>query len=455
LETKPPMPPSDNLPLAEQPAALKNSFATHGSEIDAIISKRLPLVVRWGTVFFLFVLLGIAGICWLIKYPDIITANARLTGINTPKEIITRTDGRLQKIWVVEGAEVQKGQWVGSMESVADANTVLQTSQQLDTIATLIANNRTDEILRYFPALRPTFSADGQDGALGELQPAYQAFVQAFIAFKDFLSNGYFLRKKKMLQQDMQNLQQMQAALNTQKTLIGQDVDISTETFKANEQLYNQKVIAPFEYRGELSKLIGKQLTLPQAATAIIGNQSQQNEKRKEIAELENQIQVQKNTFIQALHTLQSQAQAWEYKYLLKAPVAGKLSFAGFYQENQEIKAGQALFYVQPENSTYFVEMLVPQYNFGKVQPGQQVLLKLAAYPYEQYGQLTGKIEYISNSPTDSGYLAKVALPDGLVTNFKKPLLFHHGLQAQADIVTQDMRLLQRFYYNMVKQLTR
>lgn len=439
----------------ESEVLLTSVASLRGDAVQDFISHKPGLLIRWGsTIFFAILLLG-GYICWLIKYPDIVTAKARLTGINTPKAIITRTDGRLQKIWVADGAEVQKGQWVGSMESVADANAVLQTSHQLDTIATLIANNRTDEILRYFPALRPAFGIVGQEGALGELQPAYQAFVQAFIAFKDFLSNGYYLRKKKMLMQDMENLQEMQAVLNTQKTLIGQDVDLSMETFKANEHLYSQKVIASFEYRGEQSKLIGKKLALPQVATAIIGNQSQQNEKRKEIAELENQIQVQKNTFIQALHTLQSQVQAWEYKYLLKAPVSGKLSFAGFFQENEEIKAGQTLFYVQPENSAYFVEMLVPQYNFGKVKLGQQVLLKLSAYPYEQYGQLEGKIEYISNSPTDSGYLAKVSLPNGLETNFKKPLLYRHGLLAQADIVTQDMRLLQRFYYNMVKQLTR
>ena len=95
-------------------------------------------------------------------------------------------------------------------------------------------------------------------------------------------------------------------------------------------------------------------LSLPQINSSNVTNKSQQNEKRKEIAELENQLIIQKNTFIQALQTIKSQVQAWQFKYLLKAPVAGTVSFTGFFRENQEIKIGQTLFYVQPDSISYF-----------------------------------------------------------------------------------------------------
>ena len=72
-------------------------------------------------------------------------------------------------------------------------------------------------------------------------------------------------------------------------------------------------------------------LSLPQINSSNVTNKSQQNEKRKEIAELENQFIVQKNTFIQALQTIKSQVQAWQFKYLLKAPEADTVSFTGFF----------------------------------------------------------------------------------------------------------------------------
>jgi HlyD family secretion protein len=152
---------------------------------------------------------------------------------------------------------------------------------------------------------------------------------------------------------------------------------------------------------------------------------------------------------------MQSQIQAWQYKYLLKAPVAGTVTFTGFFQESQEMKTGTSLFYVQPPNTTYFIEMQIPQYNFGKVKISQEVLLKFQAYPYEQYGSVIGKIEYINSTPSDSGYLAKVSMPYGLVTNYKKPLQFKNGLTTQAEIITENMRLLERFYNNLTKQIKR
>lgn len=431
--------------------ALPNNNLNRSSEVQEFISHKPNFIIRWGITIFFLVLLSLAIVCWFIQYPDLVTAKARLNSINAPKEIITHTDGKLIKVAVKENDSVQAGQVLAYMESLANPSAIQQVSSQIDTIQKLIRNNQTNEITHFFP----NYSNQVLLNQLGEVQTSYQTFIQSFITFKDFLYNGFYLRKKTMLQTDLQNIQKLNKILISQKELLQKDLSLTNETFKANESLAKDKVISLMDYRNEESKLIAKKLSLPQINSAIVTNESQQNEKRKEIAELENQIVVQKNTFIQALQTIKSQIQAWEFKYLLKASIAGTISFTGFFQENQEIKNWQPLFYVQPTNTAYFVEMLIPQYNFGKIQLGQQVLLKFQAYPYEQYGAVVGKIDYINSTPSDSGYLAKVSLPDGLVTNYKKPLQYRNGLFAQADIITENMRLLERFYYSLVKQVKR
>lgn len=430
---------------------MPNNNLLRSGEVQEFIGNKPNFVIRWGITIFFLILLSVCIVCWFIQYPDLVTAKAKLNSVNAPKEIITHTDGKLIKIAVKENDTVQAGQVLASLESLAHPTAIQQVNNQIDTIQKLISNNQTNEIIHFFP----NYSNQAFLSQLGELQSSYQTFIQSFIAFKDFLNNGFYLRKKNMLQTDLQYIQKLNAILISQKELLQKDLSLTYETFKANESLAKDKVISSMDYRNEESKLIAKKLSLPQINSSIVSNESQQNEKRKEIAELENQISVQKNTFIQALQTIKSQLQAWEFKYLLKASIAGTVSFTGFFQENQEIKNGQPLFYVQPANTTYFVEMLIPQYNFGKIQLGQQVLLKFQAYPYEQYGAVVGKIDYINSTPSDSGYLAKVSLPEGLVTNYKKPLQYRNGLFAQADIITENMRLLERFYYSLVKQVKR
>ena len=451
METDNPILPHINNALKENVFVMKETFADHGNEIEEIISNKPPLIVRWGTVYFFFLLVLIVLIGWFIKYPDIVTASAKLNSVNAPKQVITRSDGKLIKIAVKENEAVGAGQVLGYMESIANPQSIIEISQQIDSISYLISKNRTDEIIGFFPG----YNLQKFTNVLGELQTPYQTFIQSFITFRDFLSSGFFVRKKKMLLTDMENIEKLNTILSTQKNLVTQDLSLSNETYSANKSLADDKVISPLEYRHEKSKLIAKQLSMPQINASIVNNENQQLEKRKEIAGLENQVIVQKNTFIQSLQTIKSQVQAWEFKYILKAPVAGIVSFTGFFQENQEIKSGQTLFYIQPGNTSYFVEMLVPQYNFGKVKQGQEVLLKFRAYPFEQYGSVAGKIDFISTTPSDSGYLAKVILPNGLITNYKKQLQCRTGLFAQADIITEDMRLLERFYYNLVKQIKR
>jgi HlyD family secretion protein len=74
------------------------------------------------------------------------------------------------------------------------------------------------------------------------------------------------------------------------------------------------------------------------------------------------------------------------------------------------------------------------------------VLLKFRAYPFQEFGSVKGKIEFISNAPSDSGYLAKLILPEGLITNYKKTIQYRTGLSMQADIITDNRRLLERFF---------
>jgi len=91
------------------------------------------------------------------------------------------------------------------------------------------------------------------------------------------------------------------------------------------------------------------------------------------------------------------------------------------------------------------------QFNFGKIYTGQAVQLRVNAYPYQEFGFIPGKLTYISTIPADSGFLATVELPRGLVTNYNRTIQYRSGLKLEAFVVTRDQRLLQRFFYNWVK----
>lgn len=412
--------------------------------IREILGKVPHWLVLWGNTLILLFCVCLLTISIIIKYPESIYTKAKLTSINAPKEVTTKTTGKLIKLFAKEGEQTKLGSVLGYMESTASANEVITISNNIDTSQSLISKNRVGEI---FPFLNISYQN------LGELQLSYQTFQQSYNTFHTYLSGGFYLSKVNMLNKDLAFLQKMHINLLEQKGLNTEDLNLSQKNFNANKSLNDDKVIADVEFRNESSKLISKKLSLPQISSSIISNEAQQNEKQKEIAELQNTIAQQNNIFIQALNTFKSQIEDWKKKYLLIAPIDGKIAFATFLQENQQLQANQIICFINPENTQYYAEVYIPQTNFGKVRTGQEVLLKFPSYPFAEYGNVNGKIDFISNINTDSGYLAKVILPKGLNTSYKKQVQFREGLTAQGEIITQNMRLLERFYYNIVKQV--
>ncbi len=411
--------------------------------VQEIVSNKPGFLVKYCIVFFLISLILIVAACWFIQYPDIVSVSAKLTSINAPKEIVTKTSGKLVKLFAKEGEQATKEEVLGYMESNANAEEVISLSKNIDIVVTLFNNNNLQSSISF---LQSDYTN------LGELQSSQQTFSTAFQTFKNYLSNGFYIRKKGMLNNDLSYLKKMHSNLLNQKGLNTQDLALQQKTFDANQSLKGDKVISELDYRIEKSKLISKKLALPQVSSNIISNEAQQNEKLKEIAELENTIAQQKTIFGQALNTFKSQIDDWKKKYLLSAPIDGKIAFATFLQENQQLQANQIICFINPQNTQYYVEAYIPQTNFGKVQIGQEVLLKFSSYPFQEYGSVIGKIDFISNSSTDSGYLAKVILPQGLTTNFNKLVKYRDGLFAQGEIITKEMRMLQRFYYNIIKK---
>ena len=423
-----------------------DSGLDHGNEVTEIISNKPPFWVRWGILFFFFLLLMIALISWFIQYPDIVSANGVLNSVNAPKAVISLSGGKLVKLFVKESQSVAAGEILGYMESTADHKDVIALSELIDSSSIKMTKQPEGDITTTI--LSASFTN------LGELQSDYQVFNQACISFSDYLRSGFYVKKRNMLMADMNNLQRLHSTLLQQKELYRQDLNLTDTTFRANEILKEQKVISALEYRNEKSKRIAKQMSLPQVSSSIISNEGQQNEKRKEIAELENQIRQQGSIFIQAMNTFKSRVDDWKKKYLLIAPISGAISFSAFLQENQQLKPGQIICYVNPGNTNYYVEALIQQYNFGKVKKGQQVLLKFPAYPYHEFGTVKGVVELINATPSDSGYLAKVSLPEGLITNYKKQLRYNDRLPVQADIITENLNLLQRVFYNFRKNMS-
>ena len=94
----------------------------------------------------------------------------------------------------------------------------------------------------------------------------------------------------------------------------------------------------------------------------------------------------------------------------LKAPQAGIVEDLATHTIGTVVSAGTVLLSLVPENESLMAEVQVKNDDIGFVRPGQEVKIKLAAYPFQQYGLLEGKVQQVSPDTSEGNDAASPKL---------------------------------------------
>jgi len=130
---------------------------------------------------------------------------------------------------------------------------------------------------------------------------------------------------------------------------------------------------------------------------------------------------------------------------MLISPVSGIVTFTKFWSENQIVNKDEPVLSIVPlETGDYVGRINLKMSRSGKVKPGQEVNIKLSGYPYMEYGMVKGVVKSKSLVTSEDSYIIELILPSGLTTLYGKKLDFTQNMQGTAEIITEDLRLLQK-----------
>lgn len=402
-----------------------------------IISRKPGAFEKWALlVFLLLISLMIVG-TFFISYPDVIEGSAVVVSVNSPKAVTSKQEGRVVRLLGKNENKIYANQIIAYMESTADHTEVLKLSDCIDSSLVQLRNGHTRNVV---DLLGHNFNK------LGEIQNDFQIFNKELELYKDFFYNGYYEKKRGNLLNGFNSLKEIEAAINSEMLLSKKDVGLTEESFDMNTALHKQKVISSEGIRLEEAKLISKKLSFQQLNVSLIANEAQQSQKMQEITQLDHDREQQGIVFEETLRTLKAAVDVWKSKYLIQAPITGKLIYTIPMKENQILTAGKLIGYVNPEDSTMYAETYLSQRNFGKIKTGLQVHCQFEAYPYQEFGEVKGMLSYVSAIPSDSGFFAIIRIENNLKTINGEKVFLQNGLKAQIAIVTQDSKLSSRIW---------
>jgi hypothetical protein len=144
----------------------------------------------------------------------------------------------------------------------------------------------------------------------------------------------------------------------------------------------------------------------------------------------------------------------WEQDNLLRAPVGGTVSYFRELRDNQYVAAAEPMVAVLPASAGLVGRVTLNGMGAGKVKAGQRVIIRFESYPHQEYGTVEGRVVRVSQlgfqpdarAPEVTTFQVEVSMPKGLVTSYGRRLEFRQEMRGDVDVVTKDMRLLQRIF---------
>ena len=426
--------------------SLIDSLPERSEQVQEILGRPPMWMVRWGTVLVLGVILVLAYLSWMVKYPEVIRAPIVLTSGTPPIDIHAMSTGRLTQLFVRDSQQVELGDRLALLENSADWEDIQRLMHLTDSLV-----NLPQGIFSLAPQSSLPHSLQ-----LGSLQEAYSRFVAAWMAFQSNKVLLPFNRERNSLLESLTKQQEILKGLQEQGPRIDRELTLAQKELDRKQSLLEEKVIPPIEVEAAERSVLeveGRQdiwnNQLAELRLRIAEKQAELN--RLNVQQPDAEIRLKEELYT-AFDLLTSSLQDWERAYLLRAPGEGRVTLFSYWSTDQFVRKEEAIMTLVPMDSTGMLgKVQLPLKNSGKVNVGQRVVILLDNYPFQEFGSLTGSIDRISLVPQDASYTMDVTLPNGLLTSYQHSIPFRQELRGQAEIITEDLRLIERLLYQLRK----
>ncbi len=404
-------------------------------EVQEILSRPPHALVRWGiTVFFVVILLLFIGGCFF-SYPDVLEAEVTITTERPPIWIVSRGTGQLQEIYLPDRQEVNTGDVIAILENPAVTADVKTLKTALDSFVAIDSC-----ICRY--SLPPNLS-------LGTMQGAYATFTKCLVAYRDFIELDLYTQKEEATRKELKEYQTYIIHLNKQVELDREGMGLAETTHQREKKLFTRNVTSQADYEQAQQSYLTRRQSTEQLMTSLSSARIQEAQLQQNIIQTQMERTKEANSLLAALKAAYDELQVsignWELNYAFVSPAKGILSYNEVWQENQYINAGDKVFsIVAAQPGDIIGKIKLSKAGSGKVKQGQRVNIRMAGYPYMEYGYLMGTVHSVSLLANGDTYTATIRLPQDLQTSYKKQLSFTGELSGTAEIMTDERSLTMR-----------
>ena len=412
-------------------------------EVQDIIDRMPTHWAAWVAAIIAVLMAVVIVMGFIIEYPDTVKGQISITASKAPVRLVSATAGRVHLL-VGNRAEVKKGSVVAYIDNGANYHDIL----------------RIDEVLK--SPLQPNTVLDIPESLLlGDLSADYNNFALSYEQYDLLRRSEIYTNMRKALGQQIMADSKVVVNLGHELTLKDQMQRTARERMVKDSVLKSNGALSEEDYHSQRANYLSQEEAGVSLKSSHLSKIADVNKNRIEMAKVdleENEALRKAYIDLEAKrNVLLNSMRQWKEHYLLVAPIDGELEYLGFWRENVFVQSAQELFTILPVKNKPFGEVYIPLLGAGKVKVGQLANIKLADYPYDEYGLIKGRVKSISkltnkistSEGTTETYLVVVSFPDGLTTNYGKRLKLNFESKGSIEIITKQKRLIERLFDNL------
>ena len=132
----------------------------------------------------------------------------------------------------------------------------------------------------------------------------------------------------------------------------------------------------------------------------------------------------------------------------IHAPISGVVTEVPLTQRGDKVQSSKPLVNIAPADTQRILQVQIPESERGFLQVGQSVKIKFNAFPYQTYGSVEGRLDYISPAVKQGGegapptYEGKIQLERESIETANGEVLLRYGMGAAAEIVVRKRRVI-------------
>lgn len=410
-------------------------------EVQEILGTPPGWLVRWGSTVAFVAFVALVWVAYLLKYPDVVSSEIRVTSTEPARKIYSETTGYIARLLVRNEQIVDSAAALLAFKSTANVDDVLTFETILDQVKEL------DEasLLSFRP---PT------NLLLGEIQNQLYDFLQKQEQFRHNASSRSTRTNVRDLEKRIEYIERDIAKNNQEKRRVEDQLEALSAQFERDQRLYQEKKISLRRLRETQDAMRGLERDRQ-------GVEADSKSKRFEIEMLRNQIRGaradRRETSSDAAEALkisflalQAAVEEWRKRYLVVAPVRGMVAFTNkdinLAEQQFILKETELMSVVPTETTETLGRMLLSLDGSGKVDTGQQVIVKFKSYPFYEYGAVVGRVKWKGKIPSGNAIPVEIDFPDGLLTTRGKRIEPAQEMLGTGEIITSNKRVIEKIF---------